>query len=77
MRSVESLSGEEIRTFTGHTKWIDAIAISPNGQTLVSAGGDKTIKIWHLAVKTSDSSPLIRTLSKPSGKPEGWGVENG
>ncbi|HEY4389706.1 MAG TPA: WD40 repeat domain-containing protein, partial [Ktedonobacteraceae bacterium] len=33
------------------------VAISPNGQTLVSGGGDKTIKVWNLS-----TGKLARTL---------------
>jgi WD domain, G-beta repeat len=36
------------KTLTGHTEGIWAIALSSNGQTLASAGEDKTIKIWNL-----------------------------
>ncbi|MCU0516729.1 MAG: protein kinase [Oscillatoria sp. Prado101] len=35
-------------TFTGHTDWVDSVAISPDGKTLVSGSYDKTIKIWNL-----------------------------
>jgi serine/threonine protein kinase len=36
------------RTLSGHTDVIKAIAISPNGQTLVSGSFDKTVKLWSL-----------------------------
>ncbi len=35
-----------IHTLSGHTADVYGIAISPNGQTLVSASNDKTIKVW-------------------------------
>ena len=35
-------------TLTGHTQQVDSVAISSNGQTLVSGSGDNTIKIWNL-----------------------------
>lgn len=46
-----------LRTLTGHTNWVFSIAISPDGQTLVSGSADKTIKIWHLPTGT-----LLNTL---------------
>ncbi|MEZ2286042.1 protein kinase [Microcoleus sp.] len=47
-----------VKTLTGHSDWVRSVAISPDGQTLVSGGGDNTIKIWNLA-----TGNLIRTLS--------------
>ncbi|MEH2236663.1 serine/threonine-protein kinase [Nostoc sp.] len=41
-------SGDEIRTFTGHSDWVYAVAISPDGKTVVSGSKDKTIKVWNL-----------------------------
>ncbi|MFN6564062.1 MAG: protein kinase domain-containing protein [Nostoc sp. ChiSLP01] len=32
----------------GHSGWINSIAISPDGQTLISASSDMTIKVWSL-----------------------------
>jgi WD40 repeat protein len=40
-------TGRQSGTFIGHSTWINSVAISPNGQTLVS-GEHKTIKIWQL-----------------------------
>ncbi|PSB67246.1 molecular chaperone DnaJ, partial [filamentous cyanobacterium CCP1] len=34
-------------TLHGHTQWINAIAYSPNGQTIASSSNDSTIKIWQ------------------------------
>ncbi len=36
------------QTLEGHTEAVSSIAISPDGQTLVSGSWDKTIKVWHL-----------------------------
>ncbi|MEH1961164.1 MAG: serine/threonine protein kinase, partial [Nostoc sp.] len=41
-------TGEQIRTLTGHSDWVESVAISPDGKTLVSGSGDRTIKIWRL-----------------------------
>ena len=47
-----------VKTITGHSDLVRSVAISPDGQTLVSDSVDNTIKIWNLA-----TGNLIRTLS--------------
>lgn len=47
-----------VRTLTGHANWVFSVAISPDGQTLVSSSADKTIKIWQLA-----TGKLLNTLA--------------
>ncbi|WP_445630128.1 protein kinase domain-containing protein [Nostoc sp. DSM 114167] len=37
--------------YSGHSSWINSIAISPDGQTLISAGNDMKIKVWNLKSK--------------------------
>jgi WD40 repeat protein len=49
--------GQEIYSLTGHEDNICALAISDDGQTLVSGSKDQTIKIWNLATVR-----LIQTL---------------
>lgn len=34
--------------YSGHSDSINSIAINPDGQTLISASNDKTIKVWNL-----------------------------
>lgn len=46
------------RTLKDHVHWVFSIAISPDGQTLVSSSADKTIRIWHLA-----TGKLLNTLT--------------
>lgn len=46
-----------VNTFTGHSSFVNYLAISPDGQTLVSGSADKTIKVWNLA-----TGQEIRTL---------------
>jgi transcription initiation factor TFIID subunit 5 len=37
-----------VRMFTGHTGAVTAIAMSPNGKWMASAGEDKSIIVWDL-----------------------------
>jgi tricorn protease-like protein len=57
------------KNLTGHSGDVESVAISPNGQTIVSGGGDwngdYTIKIWDLA-----TGELKRTLTGHSGDVE-------
>ena len=47
-----------LHTLTDHSRGVNAVAISPDGQTLVSASSDRTIKLWSL-----DTGELIDTLN--------------
>jgi WD40 repeat protein len=47
-----------IKTLSGHSGSVWSVAVSSNGQTLVSGSEDKTIKVWNLA-----TGQLSRTLS--------------
>lgn len=37
------------QTLSGHSEAVWSVAVTPDGQTLVSASGDKTIKLWDLS----------------------------
>lgn len=51
------------RTLTGHAGKVASVAISADGEVLVSGCADKTINIWHLKTGTK-----IRTLSENLGE---------
>jgi WD40 repeat protein len=38
-----------VRSLEGHTSWVTACAVTPDGRHVVSASYDKTLKIWELA----------------------------
>jgi hypothetical protein len=50
-------------TLTGHSDKVTSVAISPDGQTLVSGCADKTIKVWNLS-----TGKVIRTLTEDIGE---------
>ncbi len=58
-------AGQEIRTIRKYSSYVLSIAISPDGQTLVSgsgSSGDSTIKVWQLS-----TGQELRSLTGHSG----------
>ncbi|MEH2403056.1 hypothetical protein [Nostoc sp.] len=41
--------GRLLRTLNGHSYSVNAVAVTPNGQQVISASDDKTLKVWNLA----------------------------
>lgn len=44
----DSMSGQCLKTFSGHDNWIRGLCWSPDGHFLLSCSDDKTIKVWDL-----------------------------
>ncbi|MBW4493970.1 MAG: WD40 repeat domain-containing protein [Oscillatoria princeps RMCB-10] len=40
--------GAPVSTLTGHTGSVNAVALTPDGKTAVSASNDRTLKVWDL-----------------------------
>src|SRR5262249_20912691 len=39
----------ELRALRGHADWVSTVAFAPNGQNILSASVDKTVKVWELS----------------------------
>jgi serine/threonine protein kinase len=60
--TVDSETLEPMRSLIGHSSFVNCLAISPDGTTLVSGSADSTIKLWNLATGAN-----LRTLQGHSG----------
>ena len=49
------------QTFTGHTHWVRAIAISPQRDFIASGSADRTIKIWPLTWPIEPDQKLVNS----------------
>ncbi len=59
----------ELRTLIGHAGWVNAVAVTPDGQRAISASHDRTLKVWNLA-----SGRELRTLKGHADDVEGVAV---
>jgi WD40 repeat protein len=51
-----------LRSLEGHTHWVLAVAVSPDGRTIVSGSDDRTVKVWE-----AESGRLLRSLEGHTG----------
>ncbi|MEZ6060017.1 MAG: hypothetical protein R3C19_06620 [Planctomycetaceae bacterium] len=47
--SMTQRTGAELLRLFGHRDWIEDLAFSPDGRSLVSASRDGTIKVWQVS----------------------------
>ena len=43
------MAGVEKRTLSGHSSYVTSCSFSPDGASVLSGSGDKTLKIWDAA----------------------------
>ena len=53
--------GTRLHTMTGHTDWINSVAVAPNGLLAASGSDDTTVRFWWVDLGTESSALLGHT----------------
>jgi WD40 repeat protein len=53
----DSDSGETVRIPTGHTDWVTAVTVTPDGRRAISASAGGTLRVWN-----AKNGQLVRSL---------------
>ncbi|MFS0520278.1 WD40 repeat domain-containing protein, partial [Nostoc sp. UIC 10607] len=57
-------TGEDERTFNGHSDSVNAVALTSDGKRVISASSDKTLKLWNLEKDLHQSKiPVLQALT--------------
>lgn len=74
-------TGELIRTFNGHSNWVQSVAIAPDAKVIASGSVDGTIKLWQpdgkLLLNLKNSRAVYSIGWSPDGKILASGDGNG
>jgi WD40 repeat protein/serine/threonine protein kinase len=54
-----------IRSFNGHTSWVNQVALSSDDRRALSAGNDGTIRLWDMATGKEAGPPIKNLPSVP------------
>jgi WD40 repeat protein len=46
------VDGTLVHTFEGHTGWVHAVAVTPDGQRIISGSQDTRVMVWSVATKS-------------------------
>jgi serine/threonine protein kinase len=63
-----------VRQMTGHEAWVSSVAVTPDGQYVVSGSGDRTVRLWELATgkevrRFTEHESAVRSVAvTPDGK---------
>jgi hypothetical protein len=69
-----NVDGTHVHTFTGHISWVDAVAVTPDGQHIISGSVDLLVKVWSVASKSLLSTcaghthPVRAVAAMPDGQ---------
>ena len=63
-------------TLKGHTRAVCYLAITPDGETLVSGGLDGTVRLWGIA-SGRNTATLQRVGARPALSPDGRTLATG
>jgi WD40 repeat protein len=58
-----NVDGTRVHTFTGHTNDVNAVAVTPDGQHIISGSDDNLVKVWSVATKSLVSTCAGHTNS--------------
>ena len=62
----DTITGDYIAQFTGHTDRIESITFSPDGKMLASTSLDKTVKLWNVATRQNIENLVHESSTGPA-----------